>query len=136
MSKSTSLVYVEDDPISRDVIDIALTKIMKFENVWIFPDSENLIGRLRGLPKVPDVFLLDIHMKPLTGFDMLTLLREDDTYRNARIIALTASIMNEEVEQLKTRGFDGGIGKPIDPDIFPSLIRRIIQGETVWHVTS
>jgi CheY-like chemotaxis protein len=136
MTQQCSFLYVEDDPISRDVIRIAFQKVMGYDQVSNFENSENFLDRAGSLPAVPDVILLDIHMKPIGGFEMLKLLRQNGKYTGSRIIALTASVTNEEVAMLMESSFDGGIGKPIDPDIFPSLIHRIIDGEKVWHITS
>jgi len=128
-------LYVEDDPMSRDALSLILTRVMKLENVHVFENSHNFVERVDSLPNVPDIFLLDIHMEPLTGFEMLEILRNNPTYQNATIIALTASVMNEEVELLKNSGFDGVIGKPITVASFPELLKRIVAGEKVWHVT-
>jgi hypothetical protein len=42
--------------------------------------------------------------------------------------------MNEEVEMLQDAGFDGGIAKPIDQQVFPQLIERIMAGEDIWSI--
>ncbi len=136
MNGDTSFLYVDDDPFSREVILIALNQVMKYEKVWVLEDSEDFMGRVGALGGIPDIILLDIHVTPLNGFEMLKLLRANPAYNRSRIIALTASVMNEEVAMLKESGFDGGIGKPVDPLVFPDLIHRIIVGETVWHVCS
>lgn len=128
-------LYVEDDPLSRDALSLILKRVMKLENVYVFEDSNNFIERLAELPTVPDIFLLDIHMEPLTGFEMLKVLRNDTKYQDAIIVALTASVMNEEVELLKNSGFDGVIGKPINVASFPDLLKRVVAGEKIWHVT-
>jgi CheY-like chemotaxis protein len=135
MTQERSFLYLEDDPLGREVIRIALQDVMKYKKVWIFEDSENFMDRAKALECIPDVIMLDIHMRPLNGFQVLELLRKDGSFSNSRIIALTASVMNEEVEMLKTSGFDSGIAKPIDPFIFPGLIERIINGETIWHIS-
>ena len=31
-------------------------------------------------------------------------------------------------------GFDGGIAKPVDQDVFPELVSLILSGEPVWHI--
>lgn len=131
-----SFLYVEDDTLSREVIRIALRDIMKFERVWIFESSENFLERVKALECAPDVILLDIHMKPLDGFAMLKLLRENDAFKKSRVIALTASVMSEEVELLRKSGFDGAVGKPIDPDVFPDLIRQLARGDEIWYIAS
>jgi CheY-like chemotaxis protein len=82
----------------------------------------------------PDVVFLDIHVDPLDGFGMLKLLKRSPSLKNVPVIAMTASVMNEEVAQLQTAGFDGCIAKPIDKNEFPSLLERILKGEKIWSI--
>lgn len=130
-----AVVYVDDDLMSREALGIILSRVMKIPHVTLFEDSRDILNRLRALPVRPDVVLLDIHMLPHNGFEVLKMLRADAAFASARVIALTASVMNEEVELLKQSGFDGVIGKPINVASFPRLIQRVIAGETIWHVT-
>jgi two-component system cell cycle response regulator DivK len=37
------------------------------------------------------------------------------------------------MNKAKSSGFDGFLGKPLDPDKFPDQIRRILNGEAVWE---
>lgn len=128
-----SFLYIEDDPLSRQVVHIILTMKMGYQDVAIFEDSTDYAARIAALPFVPDVFFLDIHMRPHTGFEILKHLRGDSRYVKAHVVALTASIMNEEVETLRVAGFDGVIGKPVDVVKFPVLVQRIMKGEKVWN---
>jgi CheY-like chemotaxis protein len=130
-----TFLYVEDDPLSREALKVVLQRVMKLEHVYIFEDSTDFLNRVRALPNIPNVVLLDIHVDPYSGFEMLDMLRSDANYQATTIIALTASVMNEEVELLKNSGFDGAIGKPINVASFPDLMKRIVVGETVWHIT-
>lgn len=134
MLGDVSFLYVEDDPRSRQVMDLIMTKAMKVQNLFMFEESSNFVMRVKELPKQPDVILLDIHVTPYDGFTMLQLVREDADLKNAKVIALTASVMNEEVEALRARGFDGAISKPLSVSLFPGLIERIVAGESVWHI--
>jgi len=45
------------------------------------------------------------------------------------VVALTASVMNEEIQQRRTAGFDGCLAKPIDVDEFPHSLARILEGD-------
>jgi CheY-like chemotaxis protein len=131
-----SYLYVEDDPLSREGLELVLRRVMGFQNVSIFEDSTNFIARVKLLPQRPDVYLLDIHMRPHTGFEMLAMLRADPAFTGCKVIALTASVMSEEVHTLRTSGFDGIISKPIDVTTFPQLLERALQGEPVWTISS
>ncbi len=128
-------LYVEDDPLSREALQIVLRRVMGAERVYIFPDSVEFMSRIKALPDRPDIILLDIHLQPYSGFELLKMLREDPDYRAARVIALTASVMNEEVELLKQSGFDGVIGKPIQVATFPNLMKLVSNGELIWHIS-
>jgi CheY-like chemotaxis protein len=128
-------LYVEDDSMSRDAVQIVMRRLMGIENLHMFADSADFLSRVKALPARPDVFLLDIHVKPHNGFEMLQMLRQEPDYQGARIIALTASVMNDEVDLLKQSGFDGAIAKPIQVTVFPGLIAGINNGESVWHIT-
>lgn len=135
MLKDSVFLYVEDDPMSREALELILRRIMKIEELHIFEDSSNFQERVQALPKRPTIILLDIHMRPITGFEMLRILREELGFTESKIIALTASVMNEEVDLLRESGFDGVIGKPINVANFPALLKRVSNGETIWHIS-
>jgi len=128
------LLCVEDDPSNRLVMKLLVEKTLDAKSYVIFEDSADFISRLRDLPVRPDIILLDIHVSPFNGFQMLKMIREDSVYCNTKVVALTASVMNEEVERLRKSGFDGAIGKPITLSAFPVVIERILNGESIWQV--
>jgi CheY-like chemotaxis protein len=128
------ILYFEDDALSREVMQACLTRGMGYHNVSIFEDSTDFENRLRSVGSKPDVVFLDIHIEPIDGFAMLRQIRQSETYQSTKVIALTASVMNEEVKLLKDAGFDGVIAKPLDYDTFPSVLHRILKGEQVWHI--
>ena len=123
---------VEDDPPSREVIGILLREVMGFSNVIVFEDSTEIMERVAGLPAVPDVVLLDIHMQPYDGYQVLEMLRSMDSFRYTIIVALTASVTVTDVHGLRAAGFNGLIGKPIQQRYFPEFLSRILAGEEVW----
>jgi CheY-like chemotaxis protein len=132
--QQNSFLYVEDDSSSRMVMQLIMQKAMKVNNLVIFENSHDFMARVKALLQPPQVALLDIHVRPYDGFTMLEMLRADPDYQNTKIIALTASVTNEEVERLRTSGFDGAIGKPLRVSTFPGLLVRILNGETIWHI--
>ena len=73
-------------------------------------------------------------MKPYDGFELLNMLRRDPELEDSKVVALTASVMSEEVARLKESGFDGAIAKPLNIEAFPDFIAKIINGESVWYI--
>jgi two-component system cell cycle response regulator DivK len=53
--------------------------------------------------------------------------------QHTRVVAVTAHHSPTEMQRARAAGFDGFIGKPIDPARFPDQIRRILAGESVWE---
>lgn len=127
------LLYVEDEARSRRVMQMIINSI-EIDHLTIFEDSRDFEARVRALSPKPDVIFLDIHMLPIDGFEMLKLLRAMPDYEKTPIVAMTASVMSEEIHQLRTAGFDGCIAKPIDIDTFPDSMRRICAGERIWRI--
>jgi CheY-like chemotaxis protein len=136
LSPTLAVLYVEDDPASRKVMQLLLKGRLKLHHAMLFEDSSNFVERVLALDPVPNIIFLDIHVKPLDGFEMLHLLRELPKFKGVPIIALTASVMNEEVQKLLTAGFDGCLAKPIDLETFAGMVQRILNGEVVWHITA
>lgn len=133
-SNEPVILYVEDDPQSRKLMSMLLKGRMKLPNVTILEDSQDFLANVEALDPKPDVILLDIHMKPFNGFEMLTMLREIEWLNDTPVVALTASVMNEEVQKLRTIGFNGCLSKPIDLQTFPETLERILDGETIWRI--
>ena len=135
MSNPPVILYVEDDPASISIMKAIIEKVMKMPPLAVFQGSEDFMEKVNAMKKQPDVFILDIHMKPLDGYELLNMLRSDERFQHSKIIALTASVMGEEVDRLKSNGFDGAISKPLSIRQFPGLFERILQGEKVWFIS-
>ena len=80
-----------------------------------------------------DLILMDIALPDADGFESLDSLRADDRFCNVPIVAVTADVSVSNFNRAREAGFDGFIGKPLDPDRFPNQVHRILQGEEVWE---
>jgi two-component system cell cycle response regulator DivK len=79
---------------------------------------------------------MDIRLPHEDGYVALQKIRNSQHHRKVPIIAITAETNQEQMNQARRAGFDGFIGKPLDPDRFPEQIRRILKGEPVWELYS
>jgi len=134
-SQKPILVYVEDDENSILVMKMVVERVMGLPTLHVLKSRADFVQQVKGLGVVPDVFLLDIQMEPYDGVELLSMLRGDPQFNQSKVIALTASVTNEEVSLLKSGGFDGAIAKPLNIEAFPGLIAKIINGERVWYIT-
>ncbi|MBN1657773.1 MAG: response regulator [Anaerolineae bacterium] len=81
-----------------------------------------------------DLILLDIHLPEEDGYQVLGQLRQDERFANTRIVAVTADISAANLNRAQGAGFDGFLAKPLNVDLFPDHIRRILDGEPVWDL--
>jgi CheY-like chemotaxis protein len=128
-----SFLYIENDEMSREVMKTLLTRGLGYLDLTMFESSSDFEHQLGSLAHKPDVIFVDIHMEPIDGFAMLNLIRQNAEYGAVPVVALTASVMYEEVRTLRDAGFDGVIAKPINYDAFPAILDRILSGEQVWN---
>ena len=133
-SQQPVLVYVEDDENSILVMKMVVERVMGLPKLHVLQSRTDFVQQVKELGVVLDVFLLDIHMKPYGGVELLSMLKKDPQFDKSKVIAVTASVTNEEVSLLKRGGFDGAIAKPLNIEVFPDLIARIINGEQVWYI--
>lgn len=128
------VLYVEDDRRSRMVIEVLLTEMLNVASLIIFENSKDFVDKINKLQRTPNLVFLDVRVQPLDGFQMLQHLRNQAVFEKTMIIALTANVMAHDIEKLKSAGFDGLIGKPILEEIFPQLLDKMLNGESVWYI--
>jgi two-component system cell cycle response regulator DivK len=85
------------------------------------------------LPHI-DLILMDIFLPEEDGYQVLDRLRAHSRFKDTRIVAVTVDASRENMARARHAGFDGFIGKPIDPDHFPDQIRSILEGEELWEL--
>jgi two-component system cell cycle response regulator DivK len=86
-----------------------------------------------SLPKI-DLILMDIHLPEEDGYQALARLRAENKFKETKIVAVTAEATESNLQRARAAGFDGFIGKPLDPDRFPDQIKQILEGEEVWEL--
>ena len=84
------------------------------------------------LPRI-DLILMDIRLPYEDGYQALQKIRANPRLKNTVVIAVTAEASEEQMQKATSAGFDGFLGKPLDPDRFPEQIQRVLAGESVWE---
>ena len=85
------------------------------------------------LPRL-DLILMDIRLPYEDGYGAQKKIRAAERFKAVPIVAVTAEASPDQMNKAKAGGFDGFLGKPLDPDRFPDQIRRILNGEKVWEI--
>jgi two-component system cell cycle response regulator DivK len=88
-----------------------------------------------SMPHV-DLILMDIHIPYEDGYEALAKVRAHPRFADTLIVAVTAEATADNMRRAKEAGFDGFIGKPIDPDHFLEQINLILHSQPVWELGS
>ena len=123
---NTRILVVDDNEINRILAKKVLSKFQVI--VETAESGDEAIELLAG--KDFDILLLDIHMPGLSGYETSAKIRAmDDIYfKKLPIIALTASIMNEDLQTIHQYGMNDFQLKPFKPDeLAIKIIKNLIS---------
>jgi two-component system cell cycle response regulator DivK len=81
-----------------------------------------------------DLIFMDLRLPYEDGYAALGRIRATQELRDIPVVAVTAYASEEEMRRSYRAGFDGFLGKPLEPDRFPSQVRRILSGKPVWDL--
>lgn len=130
-SEKITVLIVEDN-VSNFVLMARMLDHMGLHCEWKTSGYE-VVEYADTIPKV-NLILMDIRLPYEDGYEALRKLRAAETLNDIPVVAVTAYASEEQMQRSRTAGFDGFLGKPLDPDRFPGQIRRILNGDPVWEI--
>jgi two-component system cell cycle response regulator DivK len=86
-----------------------------------------------AMPHV-DLILMDIHLPYEDGYEALSKLRAHPRFADTLIVAVTAEATISNMKRARAAGFNGFIGKPIEPDRFVNQVQMILRDQPVWDL--
>jgi two-component system cell cycle response regulator DivK len=130
--KDATVLVVEDN-VSNFVLIARLLGFMGIHCEWKTSGYE-VVEYADTLPRL-DLILMDIRLPYEDGYGALKKIRASDRLKSVPIIAVTAEASQEQMTKARNSGFNGFLGKPLDPDKFPDQIYRILNGGDVWEIS-
>jgi len=132
ISPKDATVLVVEDNVSNFVLIARMLGYMGIHCEWKTSGYE-VVEYADTLPRL-DLILIDIRLPYEDGYGALKKIRNSPKLKGTKVVAVTAEASVEQLNKSRSSGFDGFIGKPLDPDRFPDQIRKILEGEAVWDV--
>lgn len=124
----TKVMLVDDHPLMRRGLVQLLALEESFEVVGEANNGTEAIALANS--EQPDLILLDLNMKGMSGLDTLKALRKEEV--DARIIILTVSDNPLDIDTLVRAGADGYLLKDMEPDALIQALLQASQGENVY----
>ncbi|MEZ8101037.1 response regulator [Vibrio bivalvicida] len=118
------VLLVDDHPLMRRGIN----QLLSFEDEFnvVAEASNGAEAVAQNHEHKPDLILLDLNMKGMSGLDTLNALRADDC--DATIVILTVSDSPADIEAIVQAGADGYLLKDTEPDELIELLKSSLQG--------
>lgn len=86
------------------------------------------VGIVLARARHPALILMDIQLPGMNGIEALAVLRGDPQTRDIPIIAVTASAMRQDKDNILAAGFDHYQIKPLDIKAFLAVIEKTLSG--------
>jgi CheY-like chemotaxis protein len=117
------VLYVED---SIDNL-VLVRRILRAAGFELLEATSAKEGIAMAEQHIPDLILMDINMPEMDGLAATIHLRQNPALNHVPIIALTANLMRNVLDQALTAGCDGYIAKPITVDDLPKQIMSYLN---------
>jgi DNA-binding NarL/FixJ family response regulator len=123
------VILVDDHAVVRDSIAIMLAQLDDIQIVGSLSSGEELISKMRDLN--PDMIIMDIHMKGMTGIEATRWVKERNN--KVKVILLSMEVKKELVSAGIQSGIDGYLPKDVEKSTLIEAIRVVSKGEKYFN---
>ncbi|MFA6760965.1 MAG: response regulator [Sulfuricurvum sp.] len=123
MSKSLTVLAVDDEPINLRLLRSMLLKLTNVQEVIEARDGKEAVDIVRSRDDI-DIILLDILMPIMNGTEVIKVLRSDSSIRQLPIIVLTTDETKKQ-ESLEL-GANDFLVKPIRKDELVTKLEAMV----------
>ncbi len=117
------VLVVEDSPTMRQLIVFALRRIRGFQ---IVEANDGVDGLKKLSAEKFDLILTDINMPIMDGLKLVSMVRNDPSYKETPIIVITTEGATEDRERALALGANEYITKPIQTMKILETVRKLM----------
>ncbi len=118
------VLIVEDSPTMRQLISFALKRL---QGIRIIEASDGVDGLKKLSAEKFDLIFTDINMPIMDGLKLVSLVRNDASYKGTPIVVITTEGAQEDRERALALGANDYITKPIQPNKILDLARNLLN---------
>ena len=105
------VLYAEDNDINAELV-LEVLKLRPGCLVRVATSGAEALTMARE--QAPDLFLLDMHLGDMSGFELARQLQEAPALRDVPRVAFSADAMPDQIHRARDHGFSGYLTKPLD----------------------
>lgn len=121
MENQKKILVVDDDPVSLKMLSVRL-EVNNFTAITA-QDGEEAVEKVKQ--DKPDVIILDLMLPKMSGYEVCSMLKFDDNYKDIPIIVLSSLHEQEERDKAIKSGADSYFVKPFDLDLLVNKIKTL-----------
>ena len=121
--KGMKILVIDDEP---DSLEVAMT-LLEMYDALVFTAADGLEGLAKAKEHQPVFIISDLSMPVMSGWEMLTELRNDTLTMNIPVIALTAHAMQGDRNRALAAGFHNYLIKPLRPQTFIKDLLNVVM---------
>ncbi len=139
MTSCATFLLVEDNEDDVLLIRRAFQKAKILNPLHVVRNGEQAVAYLSGFGRygdrkqypLPSIVLLDLKMPGMDGFDVLRWVRQQQVFRNLRVVVVSSSDLMPDVSRAYKIGANSFLIKPVDFERFVE-ISQALNGSWLW----
>ena len=121
----STILIIEDNEKNMKLLRDVLT----FKGHEVIEAVDGETGVALGKSRKPNLVLMDIQLPGINGVEALKQLRADEHTAHIPIIAVTASVMDQDRREIIDAGFDAFVSKPVNLKEFMVAVNKALEGD-------
>lgn len=122
------ILLVEDNlinqQVAREILESAGIQVDLAEN------GLEALAQVKALAELLDAVVMDVQMPEMDGLTATRCIREDLSMTALPIIAMTASVMQDDLQACIDAGMNDVVGKPVDVDQLFAILNRWMDSDS------
>ncbi|GII02580.1 hypothetical protein Pta02_45880 [Planobispora takensis] len=118
------ILLAEDNPVNQRVAQLTLAK--SGHRVDMVSNGAEAVEAVRRTPY--DVILMDMHMPVMDGLEATRQIRDEPLAAQPYIVALTASVLDQDREACREAGMNDYLAKPVRAPDLNAILEKLTRG--------
>ncbi|HHN65893.1 MAG TPA: response regulator [Nitrospirae bacterium] len=119
-----NILVVEDSPTMRQLISFAMRRVPDAKVI----EAADGVDALKKLSQEKiDIILSDINMPVMDGLKLVSLVKNNPTYKNIPVIMITTEGAEEDKKRAIAMGADDYLSKPIQTQELIKLVKKYLE---------
>lgn len=118
------ILYIEDNPMNLSLVE----RILKQRtDIKLLSAPRAKLGLELARSHRPDLILMDINLPGMNGLEALEYLKIQEETCGIPVVALSANVMQQDMDKAKKVGFYEYLTKPVNIDRFFEVLNKILK---------